>query len=200
MIWTCYDLVIRVKKRLDINLDEKWIRILSDLEKKHGFDRGMIIEIALRRSISDIQKYLNELAPPLEELGGDDIVAKPQELSIEKESEVISTYQLYPVEESQNKMIPIELSRTDVRNKHLSIRKKYHYLFPPKMEGREHYLEKDKMFTIIADGIKYKTHLEGANRLPHITPIFSKHSELQPGNIIHLEILEPKKLYRLIFD
>ena len=177
-----------MKPRINISLEQHLANKLTELEKKFGLDKGQIIEISLKRNLSDIEEKLHDLIPIAdvnEKIGnktGSELEFQPEEL--------VST---------KTENIKITLSKTDVKNKHITIPKRYHHLFPPVMGGRYHDLENNKLFTIIADGKEYETHLEGANRLPHITDVFNNHPELSEGNTIYLDVIEPKKSYQLLF-
>lgn len=177
-----------MKIRIDVSLEKYLVNKLADLENKFGLDKGQIIEISLKRNLSDIEDKLHDLIP----------IADVNE---KRENKIDSEWKFQPEElvSTVIENIKITLSKTDVKNKHISIPKRYHHLFPPIMRSRNHDLENNKLFTIIADGKEYETHLEGANRLPHITDIFNDHPELSEGNIIYLDVIEPKKRYQLRF-
>jgi predicted type IV restriction endonuclease len=98
--------------------------------------------------------------------------------------------------EQATEIIEIILSKTDVQNQHITIPKRYHYLFPPKTSPGKGY--EAKRFTILdSDGKEYKTHIEWHNRLPSIRPFFRKNQQLKKGDKIYIDIIIPMERYRL---
>lgn len=200
-----------MKKRIIINIDEKWESKLNTMENTYGLDKGQIIEIALKRSIPKIEDGLKDLIPvdvqdkfiKSEDMQKDGSLTDQTEKSIleiedslrvpvsvsEKVSEPNISY-------SKPNTIEFRLSNTDVKNKHLRIPKRFEHLFPQKYTCKENHNEAgDKIFKLIDGKDEYKTHIENGNRLPHITDIFHNHPELKPRDKVYIDILEPKKLY-----
>ena len=177
-----------MKTRIDISLEKYLVNKLANLENKFGLDKGQIIEISLKRNLSDIEEKLHDLIP---------IADVHEKIGDKTDSEC--EFQPEGLYSTETENIKITLSKTDINFKHITIPVDYHHLFPPIMKGRNHDLENNKLFTIIADGREYETHLEGSNRLPHITDVFNNHPELSEGNIVYLDVIEPKKSYQLRF-
>lgn len=176
-----------MKQRIDITLEKYLVDKLIDLEKKFCLDKGQLVEISLKKNLSDIEEKLRDLIPIVD--------VNEMRKNTDSECEFQIKESVFP----DTECIKITLSKTDVSHKHITIPKRYHHLFPPILKSKNHYSENDKLFNIIADGKEYETHLEGANRLPHITDIFNNHPELSDGNTIYLDVIEPKKLFQLRF-
>ncbi|KKG10289.1 hypothetical protein [Methanosarcina sp. 2.H.A.1B.4] len=202
-----------MRRRVILNIDEKYDHKLSAMENRYGLDKGQIVEIALKRSITEIENSLKELIPidvqekitkneDAQKEGtlvnqeedftwdNEDTLKNPMSVGVKTSDFNVSSWEPMTIE--------LQLSNTDVNSKHLTIPTRYLNLFPSKLPNcrGDHYKERDKMFTLIDGNYEYETHIEGANRLPHITGIFHKHPELQPKDRVYIDIIEPKRLYR----
>ena len=97
--------------------------------------------------------------------------------------------------ELPSESMEITLLKDNIRGKYFIIPPKYRDSFPPKTQSKEH---ERKEFTIYGtDGQKSETHIEGGYRMPGITWFFNKNKQLKEGDKVYIDIIEPKKQYRL---
>lgn len=201
-----------MRKRIILDIDEKLDHKLNTMVKSSGFDKGLIVEIALRRSIPDIENILKELIPvdvqdeniksEVTQKNGF-LVDQNEAFRLEIEDSLRKSMPIgvkaseFNISSSEPVTIELRLSNTDVENKHLTIPKKFLHQFPPKQNHSENHNEaRDTLFKLVDGKYEYETHIEGKNRLPHITGIFYNHPELQPKDKVYIDIIEPKKHYR----
>jgi len=182
-----YDDVDAVRKWKE-TLPEAWKKLTGDKDEKLiELMANKVESLCGRRPeasvvLSLVLSFLTELKPRQNEIIS--TKHKPK-LEVEKGKKGVST---------DETRIEISLSNADVKIKHVTIPTKYLDRFPPKTVSKRH----DKhIFTVIADGEEYRTHIEGGNRLPGIRRFFHKHPELKKGDILYIDIIEPKKRYKL---